>query len=54
MKEEEAGGKVGKDRRDVAEEGLHRATRREQKTRHRKKGGCVERRQAGVKVENVG
>ena len=38
MKEEEAGGKVGKDRRD-AEEGLHRATRREQKTRHRKKGG---------------
>ena len=44
---------VGKDRRD-AEEGLHRATRREQKTQHRKKGGCVERRQAGVKVENVG
>ena len=46
------GEKVGKDRRDD-DEGMYQATRRAQKTRHQKKGGCGERRQAGVKVEIV-
>ena len=55
MKEEEVGGKVGKDRRDDEEE-MYQATRRAQKTKHQKKGGCgtVERGGRWVKVEIVG